>query len=207
MLTTEHLCVLMKLKLLAGAPPVSRSGWHVKPRVPAAAAAARAALFGPSLSTKPSPMSSLAVPTPGTHTQHTASPSPPDSQAGEGDLQASSVLSATLAALRQAAAGNVQAVATSADAEESAASAAVAAAAAGVAELRRTEQQSNPEFRAAQETEWQQRQAEIGKQSEYAQRLKRQRKAEKEKKARQEVGLLVIEGSEDFCAVLLSELL
>lgn len=176
--------------MLAGAPPASRSGWHVKPRVPAAAAAARAALFGPSPSPKPSPMSSLAIPTSGTHTQHTASPPPPATQAGEGDLQASSVLSATLAALRQAAAGNVQAVATSADAEESAA---VAAAVAGVAELRRTEQQSNPEFRAAQESEWQQRQAEIGKQSEYAQRLKRQRKAEKEKKARQEVGLLVME--------------
>ena len=132
-----------------------------------------------------------------------ASPQPSASQAGEGDLQASNVLSATLAALRQPAAGNAQAVATSAGAEESAAS----AAAAGVAELRRTEQQSNPEFRAAQETEWQQRQAEIGKQSEQAQLLKRQRKAEKEKKARQEVGLLVMEGLEVFCAVLLGELL
>lgn len=193
--------------MLAGAPPASRSGWHVKPRVPAAAAAARAALFGPSSNTKSSSMSSLAIPTFGTQTQHM--PSPPSSalQAGGADLQASSVLSATLAALKQAVAGNAQAMATSADAEESAASAAAVAAAAGVAELRRTEQQSNPEFRAAQETEWQQRQAEIGKQSEYAQRLKRQRKAEKEKKARQEVGLLVMDCLEDCHALLLSGML
>lgn len=189
--------------MLAGAPPVGRSGWHVKPRVPAAAAAARADLFGPSQSPKPLPMTSPAIPTSGIYTQHMVSPHSPALQAGEGDLQASTVLSATLAALRQAVTGNAQAVATSADAEQSAAS----AAAAGVAELRRTEQQSNPEFQAAQETEWQQRQAEIGKQSEHAQRLKRQRKAEKEKKACQEVGLLVVECLEDFHALLLGELL
>lgn len=102
------------------------------------------------------------------------------------------MLTATLAALRQASESHAQVVPGSADAEEPAAS---AAAAAGVAELRRTEQQSNPEFRAAQEAEWQQRQAEIGKQAEHAQRLKRQRKAEKEKKARQEVCLLVYVGA------------
>ena len=99
------------------------------------------------------------------------------------------MLSATLAAVSQAAAGHAQPVSASAEAGEEAA--ASGAAAAGVAELRRTEQQSNPEFKAAQEAEWQQRQAEIGKQAEHAQRLKRQRKAEKEKKARQEVGLLM----------------
>lgn len=99
------------------------------------------------------------------------------------------MLSATLAALRQASAGHAQPVSASAKAGEEAAFS--AAAAAGVAELRRTEQQSNPEFKAAQETEWQQRQAEIEKQAEHAQRLKRQRKAEKEKKGRQEVGLLM----------------
>ena len=159
----------------AGGPPASRSCWHFKPRVPAAAAAARTALFSPSPNAKPPPPS-LAGP----HSQA--------KQAGDGGLQASSVLSATLAALRQASTGHAQAVSGSADAEELPAS---AAAVAGVAEMRRTEQQSNPEFKAAQEAEWQQRQAEIGKQAELAQRLKRQRKAEKEKKIRQEVALLI----------------
>ena len=171
----------------AGGPPASRSGWHFKPRVPAAAAAARAALFSPSPSAKPPPTSSLAFPTSTAHAQNLANPHSQARPAGDVGLQASSVVSATLAALKQATTGHAQAVSGSAAAEESAAS---AAAAAGVAELRRTEQQSDPEFRAAQEAEWQQRQAEIGKQAEHAQRLKRQRKAEKEKKSRQEVGYL-----------------
>ena len=169
-----------KLQMPSGGPSASRSGWHFKPRVPAAAAAARAALFSPSSNTKPPATPSLAFPTSTTHAQAI--------RAGDGELQASSVLSATLAALRQASKSHAQAVPGSADAEEPAAS---AAAAAGVGELRRTEQQSNPEFKAAQEAEWQQRQAEIGKQAEHAQRLKRQRKAEKERKARQEVCVFV----------------
>lgn len=107
-------------------------------------------------------------------------------QPGQTNLQASTVLSATMDALRQAA-GETQALSSSAAAAENAQS---AAAAVGVAELRRTEQQSNPEFKAAQDLEWQQRQAVIEKQAEEAQRLKRQRRAEKEKKARQEVCLL-----------------
>ena len=170
----------------AGAPPAHRPSLHFKPRVPAAAAAARAALFGPPSSAKPSTTTSLHVHTPGSHAQGSA-------KADQGDLQASSVLSSTLAALRQVSSGQVQAMPTSADAAQPAATSAVAsvAAAAGVAELRRTEQQSNPEFKAAQEAEWEQRQVEIGKQAEHAQRLKRQRKAEKEKKARQEVCFLI----------------
>lgn len=133
---------------------------------------------------------------------------PQATQAGEGgQLQASSVLSATLAALRQASLGHAQAEQPmgSADDEEPATSTAAASAAAvSVVELRRTEQQSTPEFRAAQEAEWQQRQAEIGKQAEHAQRLKRQRRAEKEKKARQEVTCSMGSLGLCFCALRLS---
>ena len=174
----------------AGAPSGTRPGLHFKPRVPAAAAAARAALFGVPSAAKPPPTSSLHAPVSKTETLATTQPQ--ETQLGEGgQLQASSVLSATLAALRQVSVGDAQAMQSlgSSDTGEQAPSAA-AAAAASVAELRRTDQQSNPEFRAAQEAEWQQRQAEIGKQAEHAQRLKRQRRAEKEKKARQEVSLL-----------------
>ena len=89
--------------------------------------------------------------------------------------------------MRQAA-GETHGLSSSAAAAESAQSAeASAAAAVGVAELWRTEQQSDPEFQAAQDLEWRQRQAVIEKQAEEAQRLKRQRRAVKEKKARQEV--------------------
>ncbi|KAL3133677.1 hypothetical protein ABBQ32_008178 [Trebouxia sp. C0010 RCD-2024] len=171
-----------------GAPPATRPALHFKPRVPAAAAAARTALFGPTSPTKPPPTSSLHTAASATHAQAPATTQPQATQAEEGgELQASSVLSATLAALRQVSMGDAQAMQTMGSADdEGPATGAAAAAAVSVAELRRTEQQSNPEFRAAQEAEWQQRQAEIGKQAEHAQRLKRQRKAEKEKKARQE---------------------
>jgi transcription elongation GreA/GreB family factor len=56
-----------------------------------------------------------------------------------------------------------------------------------VAELRRTEQQSDVGFKAAQELEWQKRQAEISRQAEEARRLKRQRRAANEKAAKQQV--------------------
>jgi len=62
------------------------------------------------------------------------------------------------------------------------------AAADSVAELRRTEQQSDVGFKAAQELEWQKREAEISRQAEEARRLKRQRRAANEKAAKQQVG-------------------
>lgn len=65
--------------------------------------------------------------------------------------------------------------------------AASASAAGSVAELRRTEQQLDVGFRAAQDLEWQKRDAEIGRQAEEARRLKRQRKAANEKAAKQQV--------------------
>ncbi|KAL0045355.1 hypothetical protein WJX82_004695 [Trebouxia sp. C0006] len=58
-----------------------------------------------------------------------------------------------------------------------------------VAELRRTEQQSDVGFKAAQELEWQKREAEISRQAEEARRLKRQRRAANEKAAKQQAQL------------------
>lgn len=191
--TWQHTVWLTDTTMHAGPQPATRQALHFKPRVPAAAAAARTALFGPPSAAKPPPTtSSLHTPASAIQAQAPATTQPQATQEGEdGELQASSVLSATLAALRQVSMADAQAMRTTGSADvEGPAACAAAAAAASVAELRRTEQQSNPEFRAAQEAEWQQRQAEIGKQAEHAQRLKRQRRAEKEKKARQEVGLL-----------------
>ena len=77
---------------------------------------------------------------------------------------------------------------TETDPASAAADTAASAAAAGsVAELRRTEQQLDVGFRAAQDLEWQKRDAEIGRQAEEARRLKRQRKAANEKAAKQQV--------------------
>ena len=61
-----------------------------------------------------------------------------------------------------------------------------------VAELRRTEQQSDMAFMAAQQLEWEKRQAEISRQSEEARALKRQRKAHNERMAKQQVVHLAI---------------
>ena len=220
---TWHTCLTRSLTS-AGTAPAVRQSSHFKPRVPAAAAAARAVLQRPSATPRPDPPPSAL---PSTFPAHAAG-TPTRQAVPINQFNTDAVLTATLTALRHAAtprqrpldpavsaaaaAAETAAVdASAADADTAAATAAAAAdnalpvtepglaaeadlaAAAGVgdvAELRRREQQSSPAFQAAQDMEWQQRHLVIEKQAEEAQRLKRQRRAEKQQRTRQEVIML-----------------
>ncbi|KAL0039585.1 hypothetical protein WJX77_002700 [Trebouxia sp. C0004] len=167
---------------------VPRQAAAASSRSATAAAAVRSALYSPSTSTKPPPTSCTFS---STSAVHSSIPIRlvPDPACGP-HAPAAPPSSSSAAAAAQAEAGPATAAAQAEAGPATAAADMVSGSAAdSVAELRRTEQQSDVGFKAAQELEWQKREAEINRQAEEARRLKRQRRAANEKAAKQQAQL------------------
>ena len=156
---------------------------------PSATVAARAALYNPSISTKP-PQTTTSTYGP-TSVVHRNGPTRLFTPLARATPQLVLPFHTAPSAVPVTAGQTDATAAVQASAHAAASSLAVAeptaftSAGEGVAELLRLEQQSDVGFKAAQDLEWKRREIEIERQAEESRRLKRERRAQKERADKQ----------------------